>query len=82
MVRVTDNAQPLDNTEETQGGVRVTRTTLADGRELMYFDDDSAYVSGEKTRQLHDSRELPAARTVSEMRRDPLTGQWLSLIHI
>lgn len=76
MVHVANSAQPLDNNQEKQGGVRVTRTTLADGRELIYFDDDPAYVSGEKTRQLHDSRELPAARTISEMRRDPLTGQW------
>lgn len=73
---MTDNAQTPKNAIEMQGSVRITRTTLADGRELIYFDDDPAYVSGKKTRELHDSRELPAAKTVSEMRRDPLTGQW------
>ena len=55
---------------------KVTRTTLADGRELLYFDDEPAYVAGEKQRELHDSRDLPQATTESEMRQDPLTGQW------
>ena len=59
-----------------QHDVKVTRTTLADGRELLYFDDEPAYVSGEKQRELHDSRDLPRATTESEMRQDPLTGQW------
>lgn len=73
---VNDKAQPVKDPQENLGGVRVTRTTLADGRELIYFDDDPVYVSGEKTRELRDSRELPPAKTVSEMRRDPFTGQW------
>lgn len=55
---------------------RVTRTTLADGRELLYFDDEADYVSGQKTRELNDSRDLPEAHTESELRRDPLTGEW------
>ncbi|WP_255549007.1 MULTISPECIES: galactose-1-phosphate uridylyltransferase [unclassified Corynebacterium] len=57
--------------------VAITRTRLADGRELIYFDDEPDYVSGKATRELHDSRELPPASTVSEMRRDPLTGEWV-----
>lgn len=56
--------------------VRKTVTTLADGRELIYFDDSADYVSGEKTRELHDSRELPESVPLSSMRRDPLTGEW------
>lgn len=55
---------------------RVTRTHLADGRELLYFDDEPAFVSGDQTRELKDSRDLPPATTESEMRQDPLTGQW------
>ena len=55
---------------------RITRTTLADGRELLYFDDEPRYVSGELTRELADSRELPPTQPQSEMRQDPLTGQW------
>ncbi|QNQ90424.1 galactose-1-phosphate uridylyltransferase [Corynebacterium poyangense] len=56
--------------------VRVTRTHLADGRELLYFDDENPYLSGEETRILDDPRKLPIASTQSEMRRDPLTGEW------
>ncbi|MCF4006434.1 galactose-1-phosphate uridylyltransferase [Corynebacterium uropygiale] len=56
--------------------VRVTRTHLADGRELLYFDDEEPFLSGESTRTLEDPRDLPTAHTQSEMRRDPLTGEW------
>lgn len=54
----------------------VTRTTLADGRELIYFDDSPGYATGERVRELHDGRDLPEAITESELRRDPLTGDW------
>lgn len=56
--------------------VRITRTNLADGRELIYFDDQPEYVSGERTRRLDDPRDLPKAVTESELRLDPLTGDW------
>lgn len=59
----------------TEHSFRVTRTTLSDGRELLYFDDSPEYVSGERTRELHDSRDLPQSRTNSEVRIDPLTGE-------
>lgn len=54
---------------------RVTRTTLSDGRELIYFDDSPDYVSGAKVRELKDTRDLPPSRTNSEVRKDPLTGE-------
>lgn len=70
--------------------VRKTRTRLADGRELIYFDDSEPYLSGGATRRLDDPRPLPdrfapvvgpdgVARPVTgpEMRRDPLTGEWV-----
>ncbi|MDO5726641.1 MAG: galactose-1-phosphate uridylyltransferase, partial [Bowdeniella nasicola] len=52
----------------------------ADGRELFYFDDSPAYVSGEKTRELHDPRPLHARdlTQIPQMRRDPLTGEWIA----
>ncbi len=67
--------------------VRRTSTRLADGRELVYFDDTEPYVSGAATRRLDDPRPLtdrfaavdgrpPAA---PEMRRDPLTGEWVPM---
>lgn len=59
-----------------QHPMRITRTQLADGRELLYFDDTPEFVSGELTRTLVDERELPAATSTSELRQDPLTGAW------
>jgi len=72
--------------------VRRTRTSMADGRDLFYFDDSPAYVSGERTRRLDDPRPLPdrfapvvgedgVARPVTgpELRRDPLTGDWIPM---
>ncbi|MBD3780672.1 MAG: galactose-1-phosphate uridylyltransferase [Micrococcales bacterium] len=65
---------------------------MADGRELLYFDDSEPYVSGAATRRLDDPRPLPdrfapvvgpdgVARPVTgpELRRDPLTGDWIPM---
>ncbi len=72
--------------------VRITPTTLADGRELIYFDDSEPYVSGGATRRLDDPRPLPdrfapvpgpdgtpQPVTGPELRRDPLTGEWIPM---
>ena len=72
--------------------VRRTATTLADGRELVYFDDSEPYLSGDATRRLDDPRPLPprfapattpegepAAPVGPEMRLDPLTGEWIPM---
>jgi UDPglucose--hexose-1-phosphate uridylyltransferase len=72
--------------------VRRTATTLADGRELIYFDDSEPYVSGGATRRLDDPRPLPprfepvigpdgTEQPVAgpEMRLDPLTGEWIPM---
>lgn len=72
--------------------VRKTAMTLADGRDLFYFDDNPEYVSGAKTRRLDDPRPL-TDRFASvmgpdglehpmqgpQMRLDPLTGEWIPL---
>ncbi|WP_024287111.1 galactose-1-phosphate uridylyltransferase [Cellulomonas sp. KRMCY2] len=73
-------------------GVRRTATTLADGRDLIYFDDSEPYASGASTRRLDDPRPLPnrfapvvgpdgVERPVTgpEMRLDPLTGDWVPM---
>lgn len=72
--------------------IRISPTTLADGRDFFYIDDDPEYVSGAKTRELHDPRpltdrfashldsegnEVPYAEPI--MRRDPLTGDWIPM---
>jgi UDPglucose--hexose-1-phosphate uridylyltransferase len=72
--------------------VRRTSTTLADGRELIYFDDSEPYVSGAQTRRLDDPRPLPyryapvvdasgAANPMTgpEMRYDVLTDEWVPM---
>lgn len=82
---------PADSTLLTPG-VRRTRTSMADGRDLFYFDDSAPYVSGTAVRRLDDPRPLPArfapvvgedgiARPVTgpELRRDPLTGDWIPM---
>lgn len=51
--------------------LRVTRSNLSDGREILYFDTPDT-----PPRTAVDERALPTVRTESTMRRDPLTGQW------
>lgn len=53
---------------------RVTATTLADGRELLYFDEDA---SPERTPS-PDARTLDARPPTPGLRRDPLTGDWIT----
>ncbi len=72
--------------------VRRTATRMADGRELVYFDDTEPYASGAATRRLDDPRPLPdrfapvrgddgvlRPPAGPEMRRDPLTGEWVPM---
>jgi UDPglucose--hexose-1-phosphate uridylyltransferase len=59
--------------------IRITRTRLADGRALTYYDDREPYVSGAATRSLHDLRDLPPEKAQPTMRRDVLTGEWVIL---
>ena len=62
--------------------VRTTRATLADGREIIYYDDSEPYVSGGATRRLDDPRPLPDRFAAvpdgtprgPQMRFDVLTG--------
>ncbi|MDO4927659.1 MAG: galactose-1-phosphate uridylyltransferase [Corynebacterium sp.] len=51
------------------------RATLADGRDILYFDDVG---SEHPERVLEDPRELPAQHPTSEIRKDPLTGEWVA----
>ncbi|MCI1983579.1 MAG: galactose-1-phosphate uridylyltransferase [Bifidobacteriaceae bacterium] len=78
--------------EYAKKNIRITPTKLADGRDFFYLDDDPDYVSGAKTRELHDPRpladrfaphkdadgnEIPVQ--APQMRRDPLTGDWIPM---
>ena len=49
-----------------------TTTRLSDGRELIYFDE-----AGRPGRAAPDRRALDSAQVTSELRRDPLTSEWV-----
>ncbi len=53
---------------------RVTR--MADGRELIYFDDADSTLSSERKPDLRHLDDRPATAV---MRQDPLTGDWISI---
>src|ERR1035437_8950610 len=59
--------------------VRRTSTTLADGRELIYFDDSEPYRSGAKSREAVDEPPLGDRPAAGTMRLDALTGDWVSI---
>ena len=61
------------------GRVRRTSARLADGREIIYFDDSEQYVSGDGRRDAVDTRPLPPAGGGSELRYDVLTGEWVAI---
>jgi hypothetical protein len=58
--------------------VRRTARRMADGREIIYFDDTFP-----GTRSAVDARPLPPAAEVVrgglQMRRDPPTGEWITM---
>ncbi len=66
---------------EAGAGVRVRKSSvrLADGRELIYFDDTEPFVSGATTRTEPDTRRLGPANTRSEIRLDVLTGEYVAI---
>lgn len=55
--------------------MRRTARRLADGREILYFDSDPAAPE----RVAEDGRDLPAQSPAAEMRRDPLTAEWVAI---
>ena len=51
-------------------------STLADGRDLVYFDDPDTTLSPDRS---PDLREPTERATTATMRQDPLTGEWVSI---
>ena len=49
---------------------------LADGRELIYFDDADTALPPDRA---PDLRELGERPPTAEMRQDPMTGEWISI---
>ncbi len=60
----------------TTGGITKREFRLADGRELIYFDDADTRLSPERK---PDLRELDPRPGTATMRQDPLTGEWISI---
>ena len=56
--------------------VRKTTTTLADGRELLYFDDEGSTLDGHHE---IDERHLDPRPETASMRQDVLTGDWITV---
>lgn len=56
--------------------IAVRRSTLADGRELIYYDDADTTLGSERA---VDARALDPRPATAEMRQDPLTGDWISI---
>lgn len=65
-------------TEATTLGAGVTKrpTLLADGRELIYFDDPGTALGPERS---VDARTLDPRPETASMRQDILTGDWISI---
>ncbi|MFI5896801.1 galactose-1-phosphate uridylyltransferase [Actinoplanes sp. NPDC051513] len=55
--------------------VRRSARRMADGREIIYFDDTPPFAD----RDAVDTRALPPASGDPEMRYDPLTGEWIAI---
>lgn len=57
-------------------GVVKRATHMADGRELIYYDDPDTTLSPERENDARTPEPRPA---VAQMRQDPLTGEWVSI---
>jgi UDPglucose--hexose-1-phosphate uridylyltransferase len=60
----------------TPSGIVKRTTVLADGRELIYFDDADTTLPAERTA---DARHLDPRTPTATMRQDVLTGEWISI---
>ncbi|WP_035846723.1 galactose-1-phosphate uridylyltransferase [Kitasatospora azatica] len=54
--------------------MRKTTTKLADGRELIYYDRDESQL-----REAPDRRPLEPTVSLAEIRRDPVSGDWITV---
>ena len=57
-------------------GITKHETTLADGRDLVYYDDADSTLGPERA---IDGRALDPRPQTATMRQDPLTGEWISI---
>jgi UDPglucose--hexose-1-phosphate uridylyltransferase len=67
---------PVPEAVELDAGVVRRTARLADGRELLYFDDPGTTLPPERR---VDERDLAPRPETATMRRDVLTGDWISV---
>ncbi|WP_308010893.1 galactose-1-phosphate uridylyltransferase [Streptomyces sp. AC495_CC817] len=67
---------PELRTEALTAGVVKRATTLADGRDLIYYDDRGTALSAERS---IDARTLDPRPDTATMRLDVLTGDWITV---
>jgi len=60
-------------------GIHRSSHRLADGREILYFDDSPPYADGSVRREVHDARPLDRPPQARHLRPDPLTGEWVAM---
>ncbi len=75
-VYVNTPESPELRTETLSAGIVKRATTLADGRELIYFDDPDTTLGADRA---VDSRTLDARGETATMRLDVLTGDWITV---
>lgn len=75
-VYVNTHETPELRTETLSAGIVKRATTLADGRELIYFDDPDTTLGEERS---VDSRTLDPRGETATMRLDVLTGDWITV---
>lgn len=74
--RVDVNIPAISTGEPLGNGVVKRPTRLADGRELIYYDDPGTSLGSERR---VDARDLAPRPDTATMRRDVLTGDWVSV---
>lgn len=67
---------PAEGNHVRDEEIRVTRDRLADGREIIYFDDRGSTLPAERKT---DARTLDPRPATASARQDPLTGEWISV---
>ena len=65
------------NVEHLGAGVAKRATILADGRELIYYDDPGSTLPPERN---VDTRALDPRQVTATMRQDVLTGDWITVV--
>ncbi|MDO9396648.1 MAG: galactose-1-phosphate uridylyltransferase, partial [Herbiconiux sp.] len=68
--------QTVTDLPTSRGTITKRTASLADGRELIYFDDAGSLLAPERA---PDSRPVVPRPPVAEMRQDALTGEWVSI---